>query len=413
MSDAPSPFQCARCSGSVRATDGACGECTAPRPKGGWPIHPYLGDLVAERYRIERQIGKGSSGEVYLARDENLPSDANTVVVKMLVNSSSENVRRRFQNEVRAARKIESAHAVRLFDAGIHREAPYLVMEYLRGLTLRSKLEAEERLPAESVLEIAEQVSSALVDMHARGVVHRDLKPDNLMLTSEDPIFVKVLDFGIVHLADDGATMSDAGTPRYMAPEQILHRAVDGQCDVYALGICLYEMLTGAAPFKGETVSDLLQAKLESEAESLEKNWPDVPTELARLVDRMLARDSASRPTAKAVLDTLRNPAVAQSAKPKRWRTIVFGAALALATAASVVTLRYRAPRSETLTVQDLARQEIAAVPSAAVVDAPTPSTSGARSTANPSPSSEPHPAPRSLAGASGPSSSGANAPRL
>lgn len=288
---------CPSCGRGCAASELTCPSCDAARPRGGWALHPYVGDLVGERHRILRGIGRGTSGEVFLAADQRIPDEAaNRVVVKILARVASDSVQRRFMNEVRAARRAKSRHCVTVYDAGTHRGASYLVMEHLAGQTLKDRVQKGGPLPVQAAITLGEQVADALEDVHAAGVVHRDVKPENLMILSESPLFVKLLDFGIAHLADDGETLSAVGTPRYMAPEQILHRPVDARTDIYALGICLYELLAQKPPFQAESIEALLQAKLNETPAPLATHCPNVPEHIASLVDQMIQREPSSRP---------------------------------------------------------------------------------------------------------------------
>ncbi len=335
------PFVCHGCSTSRKSFEAQCSHCGSERPKGGWALHPHIGDLVADRYRILSALGRGSSGDVYLARDARMHAEAGDVVVKIFSGTLSPNLERRFQNEVRAARRIDNRHCVAVFDAGTHRGAPYLVMERVHGRNLRQWLGGRPRLDAAEVIELFEQVAEALVDVHAQGIVHRDLKPENLMVVREAPLFVKVLDFGVAHLADDGATLSGVGTPRYMAPEQALHEPVDARTDIYALGATVFELLAGAPPFTGDSVSELLRAKQERAAPALLDVAPSVPPHLARLVDAMIRRAPAERPDdMNDVLRRLRQPdsePEPRSPPPRRRGRAIAVAGLSLALLAVLV----------------------------------------------------------------------------
>lgn len=320
-------------------------------------MHPYVGDLVGERYRILRGIGRGTSGEVFLAADQRIPDDAaNRVVVKILSRVATDSVQRRFMNEVRAARRAKSRHCVTVYDAGSHCGASYLVMEYLAGQTLKDRVLKGGQLPIDAAITLGEQVADALEDVHAAGIVHRDVKPENLMILSEAPFFVKVLDFGIAHLADDGETLSAVGTPRYMAPEQIMHRPVDARTDIYALGTCLYELLAHKAPFQAESIDALLEAKLTQTPSPLARVRREIPPHIAALVDQMIQRDAVDRP--RTMHEVARRLRAAAPSSPKKRTSIpalvaVAGVSVAFAVV-GVPLLAERAPTKNVAVARDL-----------------------------------------------------------
>ena len=226
------------------------------------------GDILTERYRIERQLGEGGMGTVYEA--ENI-AIGKRVAIKLLRAefAKSETVMGRFQREARAAASIGNDHIVEVFDFGQHEGSPFMVMELLKGESLATRIHRHLKLKPESAVFILTQVLEALAAAHGAGIVHRDLKPDNIFLTRRQGTgdFVKLLDFGISKFQDEASrtrssvTQSDTvvGTPDYMAPEQALaRRNVDHRADIYAAGVLLYQMLTGELPFSAETDRELL-----------------------------------------------------------------------------------------------------------------------------------------------------------
>jgi eukaryotic-like serine/threonine-protein kinase len=298
---------CAGCDASVDAAASACRACGAARPRGGWPLDAHVGRTIAGRYRLLERIGKGGMGSVYRAHDCDCSSagDLGFVVVKLLsVHGASE--RRRFSNEARAARRLSSPHAVKIYDFGFDAEHPYLVMELLRGKTLREVLCERGALDPAFVRELGVQICQALGEAHEAEIVHRDLKPDNLMLVGTELRFVKVLDFGAARLLGVETTGSAIGTPWYMAPEQFSDGRIDARADLYAFGACLFEMLTGRPPYDGSTVLAVMNAHLRAPVPCVSTTAPDVPIDLVLLCERLLAKDPNDRPqTAAEVEDAL------------------------------------------------------------------------------------------------------------
>lgn len=229
---------------------------------------PYPGQFITSTIRLLRRLehGVGGMGEVWAAEHLALRTH---VAVKFMVSKhlASETSLRRFTQEAQAAALLQSPHVAKVFDHATTVDGePYIVMELLRGETLRSRLEREGILPIEDVCRLIEHAAKALSEAHRMGLVHRDIKPDNLfVLDVEGEPFLKVLDFGIVKQIDEDATTSSGGSNlgvvRYMSPERlgVQSRIIDQRADLWALGIVAYEMLTGTVPFYGKT--DFLVAK--------------------------------------------------------------------------------------------------------------------------------------------------------
>ncbi|MCC6622708.1 MAG: protein kinase [Deltaproteobacteria bacterium] len=282
---------------------------------------PNLGRVLAGRYRIQGLLGRGGMGVVYEA--EHVPL-GRAVAVKLL---AAERARRpeavqRFLREARAVARLKSPWAVMLLDFG-HDEGgePFLVMELVRGETLRARLQREGALPVDEVVAILRQVGRVLSEAHAEGVVHRDLKPDNIALEAQagddsppgppgrEPggapkargVYVKVLDFGIARLIDDDAPLTETsqvpGTPQYIAPERVSGEPLGPASDIYALGIIAYECLTGAAPYRG-SAWEVMHAHVTGRPRPFEEAAPGrvIPEGLAALVWRSLARSPELRP---------------------------------------------------------------------------------------------------------------------
>jgi serine/threonine protein kinase/Tol biopolymer transport system component len=258
-------------------------------------------------YEAEREIGRGGMGEVYLARDSRL---GRPVALKLLPPSFTSDPQRvaRFQREAHAVSHLNHPNIVTVYEVGEADGLRFIVTEYVEGETLRELL-ARGPLPPGRALDIAVQIASALAAAHEAGVVHRDVKPENVMVRPDG--YVKVLDFGLAKLTEaveDDARQVRAtalklstqpglvmGTVAYMSPEQARGLPVDARTDVWSLGVVLYEMLAGRAPFEGETVSHVIVNILEHEPEPLSRKAPDAPEQLQKVVGRALDKDREAR----------------------------------------------------------------------------------------------------------------------
>ena len=269
--------------------------------------------LVDGRFRIGQVIGRGNMGEVHRAEDVHAPEGApeRTVAVKTILRrrtgtqidtGSETKAAQRFSREVRIMRRLRHPNLTHLVAGGIDEQAalPYLAMEFLDGEPLRDLIEEESQLPVAWAAAIGAQIAAGLAAAHAAGVVHRDLKPTNVMLTQGGT--VKVLDFGMGSIVDDPdqtrltSTGVSVGTARYMAPEQCQAKEVTQAADLYALGCVLYEMLVGVPPFTSESAYELADRHVHHQPAPVRAIRGEVPAELARLVERLLAKDPADRP---------------------------------------------------------------------------------------------------------------------
>lgn len=216
-------------------------------------------EMIAGRYQVAARIGAGGMGEVYRARDTNI---GRTVAVKVLPPELAARTTfvEKFRTEAQAAGRLQHPNVVTLYDWGTDEGSYYMVMEYVRGPTLRQILAERRQLEPAQAAAIVDQLLAALEAAHGAGLVHRDIKPENLLITASGE--VKVTDFGIAHISEiDPSTGELVGTAAYVAPEQIRGEAVDGRADLYATGCLLYELLCGAPPFEGN-VAHVLQEHL-------------------------------------------------------------------------------------------------------------------------------------------------------
>ena len=248
------------------------------------------------RYRVLGELGRGAMGIVYKAEDPNL--DRTVALKTIIVDPEAEGVdeyRKRFILEAKAAGKLNHPNIITTFDCGEHDGLAYLAMELLEGTDLRSRMMKEAIPPAEAV-EIARQVAEGLAYAHERGVVHRDIKPGNIMINKRGQ--VKIMDFGLARMrAADHKTSTGMvlGTPRYMSPEQICGQPVDQRSDVFSLGIVLYEMLTGTRLFSGEDMAQVTHQITEFEHVPPTRQVPGLPAMVDFVVARALKKDPTVR----------------------------------------------------------------------------------------------------------------------
>lgn len=257
-------------------------------------------------YKIIKPIGSGGMGEVFLAEDPRL---GRRVAIKLLPRSSLEDPARiyRFQQEARAASSISHPNIAHIYETGVDDGYHFTSMEFIDGITLR-RLMDQRRLELKEAIDIALQVAAALVAAHASGIIHRDIKPDNIMIHRDGHI--KVLDFGLAKLTDrmseqwNATTLIDAvetqpgmimGSPAYMSPEQARGLEVDARTDIWSLGIVLYEMVTGWTPFHGSTNMDVLAGVLKEAPTPINEHLDNVPPGLEKVLKKMLSKDKDER----------------------------------------------------------------------------------------------------------------------
>jgi serine/threonine protein kinase len=262
--------------------------------------HPVVvGEVLAGKYRVERVIGEGGMGVVVAAKHLQLDS---LVALKFITQNKGQAVER-FVREARSAVRLKSEHVARVSDVGTFENGmPYMVMEYLEGRDLNSVLSASGPLPIADAVGYVVQACEAIAEAHALGIVHRDLKPHNLFLATGvgGRPKVKVLDFGISKATGSELVLTKSteivGTPVYMAPEQLRSaRDVDSRADVWAIGVVLYELLTGRLPFEAETLPQLCTMVLSETPRAPGVHRPEIPPALSEAVMRCLKREPRER----------------------------------------------------------------------------------------------------------------------
>ncbi len=287
---------------------------------------PLIGRLVDQRYRVRARIARGGMATVYVATDLRLER---RVALKVMHGHLSDDsvFQSRFIQEARAAARLADPHVVNVFDQGQDGEMAYLVMEYLPGITLRELLREQKRLSVPQTITIMDAVLSGLAAAHRAGIVHRDVKPENVLLAEDGRI--KIGDFGLARAttANTATGQMLLGTIAYLAPELVTRGTADARSDIYALGILLYEMLAGEQPYKGEQPMQIAyQHATDSVPRPSVKN-PGVPEQLDELVLWATEREPDERPVdAKAMLDRLREIERELGVHPQVVRTAPLGA---------------------------------------------------------------------------------------
>ncbi len=260
-------------------------------------------DVVLDKYRVVRVLGSGGYGMVVEA--ENVRT-TRRVAIKVLHGEGggrASTAMKRLHNEARAAARLTHPNSVDVLDLETDDDGTlFFVQELLVGETLHDRLSRDERVPWEEAFDVMLPVMSALAEAHRRGIVHRDVKPENIFLCEAAPgvRVPKIIDFGVARVFDEAERLTAkdrvVGTPWYMSPEQARGaRDLDGQTDVWAVGVVLYELLTGASPFTGPTVKDLMAAIVGGDHTPLRLRNPEVPAAVAEVIERALLRDRDAR----------------------------------------------------------------------------------------------------------------------
>ncbi|MFO7566771.1 MAG: protein kinase [Enhygromyxa sp.] len=335
-----------------------------------------VGSLFAERYLVEKLLGRGGMGSVYRVHDREV---GELVALKLLdrTAASPESVER-FRREVRLARRVTHRNAARTYDLGEHRGWRFLTMEYVDGESLRSHLARARPSPAR-VVDFAQQMAEGLAAAHQAGVVHRDLKPANVLIERSGRVVIT--DFGIARgLQSDDATLQTGGllgTPAYMAPEQIAGERVEAPADLYALGLIVFELLTGRLPFAGDTPMAVALARLHQSLPALDAE-PGIPPPLTPILERCLMREVGERVESAAELAQMLAAAAAElgsdegtlgmptnATLPSSARTSATPPATSTPTpsgggrALAVLPFRYRGPEPERYVAESLSDELI------------------------------------------------------
>src|ERR1700761_9573639 len=258
-----------------------------------------LGTTLSGRYRLEARIGAGGSSAVYRALDETLQRRVAVKLMNREVASDSDQLER-FRREARAVAQLSHPNIVSVIDAGEDLDPdhprPYIVFEYVEGETLKERIRRLGRLPIPEAVAYAIEIARALGAAHARHIVHRDVKPQNVLIDEEGS--AKVTDFGIARTLDEEGLTADGrvlGTTDYVSPEQALGRPVTGQSDLYSLGVVLYEMLTGEVPFRGENQVAVAMKHVREELPDVQSKRPEVSAALASVVETATAKRETDR----------------------------------------------------------------------------------------------------------------------
>src|SRR4051794_6006862 len=254
-----------------------------------------IGTLISERYRLDEKIGSGGMSSVYRAFD---PTLERWVAIKLMHRDISHDPDQleRFRREARAVARLNHPHIVTVIDAGEDDGAPYIVFEYVEGETLKERIRRQGRLPVSEAVAYAIEIGRALESAHLNKLVHRDVKPQNVLIDPDGR--AKVTDFGIARsLEAQGLTATGRvlGTTDYVSPEQALGHEVTGQSDIYSLGIVLYEMLTGEAPFRADTQVAVAMKHVREPLPDVQRRRPEISASLARVVERATAKETQNR----------------------------------------------------------------------------------------------------------------------
>ena len=294
-----------------------------------------MSQMLANRYELMEKIGEGGMAVVYKARCTFLDR---WVAIKILRDQYANNPEfvDRFQREARAAARLAHPNIVSIYDVGEDQGRHFIVMEYVQGENLKDYLSRRGPLTPQTVAEMGQQVAAALAHAHCRGIIHRDIKPHNLLVSPEGQ--VKVTDFGIARAAAASSLTETGvvlGSVHYFSPEQAQGGAVDARSDIYALGVVLYELLTGEPPFTGDSPIAIALSHLDSEPPAVAELCPHVPEDLEQAIMKAMAKDPAHRYQTAGELNRALAPAASRTGaqeEPTRVLTAVPGREKATAT---------------------------------------------------------------------------------
>jgi serine/threonine-protein kinase len=255
----------------------------------------YIDEVFDGRYKIKREVGIGGMAIVYEAIDL---KTGQSVALKMLKESISDNTQalRRFINESKAVAMMDHANIVKILDVSVKTEHKFIVMEYIKGITLRDYMNKKEKLSWQEACAFITQILQALDHAHMRGVIHRDIKPQNIMIMEGG--FIKVADFGIAKIPNaETVTMVDhaVGTIYYISPEQARGKKIDARSDLYSLGVMFYEMLTGHLPFMAESSYEIMNKHINTSPKPPKQYLPQLPTGIEQIILCAMEKDPTRR----------------------------------------------------------------------------------------------------------------------
>ncbi len=306
-------MKCANCQTDNPENAHFCGNCGAklkePTPppekpkkdeEATKPLPTPLGELgrgaiFAKRYQIIEELGRGGMGRLYRVLDTKINQEVALKILRPEISRDQETISR-FSNELRLARQVAHKNVCRMYHLGETAGTHFIIMEYIQGQDLQSMIKMTRQLSVETAVSIAKQICEGLAEAHRMGVIHRDLKPGNVMIDKEG--IARILDFGIARsLESRGLTRSGhlIGTPEYMSPEQAQGTGIDQRSDIYSLGIILYEMVTGKVPFSGDTPISITIKHVEETPKSPKELAPHIPESLNRLILKCLAKNKEHR----------------------------------------------------------------------------------------------------------------------
>jgi len=298
-------MECAKCHTPLPDNSRFCFACGADQTGGGDPaatsgqisgLMIRLQRVVEGKYKLERLLGKGGMGAVFLAKDLTLDRD---VAIKVLPPdvSQDDHVIKRFQQEAKTAAKLDHTNIIPIYRVESEGGLNYFVMKYISGTSLEDLLEEKRPLPVDEIQRILWQAAVALGHAHQRGIVHRDVKPANIMFDHDGKVMLT--DFGISKALQAASGFTGTGmiigTPHYMAPEQAKGQPVDGRADQYSLGVVGYRMITGALPFGGDSIHTILYKHIFEEPPTVRSVRPDVPEALSIAIQRAMSKEPAQR----------------------------------------------------------------------------------------------------------------------